>query len=139
MLNVKDLEASTKFYTEVPGFEISVQRPTGTFLSCGMIHHDLALFQAPEDALEVTKGQIGLNHLAVQVEDLAALQQTYQSLQDHGAILDHNTNHGMTSSVYFYDPDGIRIEYYCDNCPTDAQGLELMRSPGRKNKELVLG
>ncbi len=139
VLNVKDLEASTKFYTEVLGFEISVQRPAATFLTCGMIHHDLALFQAPEGALEVTKGQIGLNHFAVQVEDLDALKQTYQSLKDHGAILDHNTDHGMTSSVYFYDPDGIRIEFYCDNCATDAQGLDLMRSPGRKNKELVLG
>lgn len=139
VLNVKDVEASTKFYTEVLGFEISVQRPTATFLTCGMIHHDLALFQAPEGALEVTKGQIGLNHFAVRVEDLDALKQTYQSLMDHGAVLDHNTDHGMTSSVYFYDPDGIRIEFYCDNCPTDSEGLELMRTPGRKNKELVLG
>ena len=75
VLNVKDLDASTKFYTEILGFEISLSRSTGTFLSCGKIHHDLALFQAPEGALPVTEGQLGLNHFAVQVEDISDLEQ----------------------------------------------------------------
>src|ERR687896_305576 len=57
VLNVKDVEASTKFYTEILGFEISLQRPdgSGTFLTCGKIHHDLALFKAPEDAAPVVR------------------------------------------------------------------------------------
>ena len=47
VLNVKDQDASTKFYTEVLGFEIAIEQPGfGTFLTCGKIHHDLALFQA---------------------------------------------------------------------------------------------
>ena len=46
VINVKDVDASTKFYTEVLGFEIALERPGfGTFLTCGSIHHDLALFQ----------------------------------------------------------------------------------------------
>ena len=45
VINVKDQEASTRFYTEVLGFEVAVERPGfGTFLTCGRIHHDLALF-----------------------------------------------------------------------------------------------
>ena len=40
VVNVSDQDASTKFYTEVLGFEISVERPGfGTFLTCGKIHH----------------------------------------------------------------------------------------------------
>jgi len=74
VLNVKDLAASTQFYTEMLGFQISRQRETGTFLTCGKIHHDVALFQAPADALPVTSGQLGLNHFAVQVENLADLK-----------------------------------------------------------------
>ena len=51
VLNVKDQTASTKFYTEVLGFEVSKERTGfGTFLTCGKIHHDLALFQAAPDA-----------------------------------------------------------------------------------------
>ena len=36
VLNVKDVDASTKFYTDVLGFEIALERPGfGTFLTCG--------------------------------------------------------------------------------------------------------
>ncbi len=138
VLNVKDVEASTKFYTEVLGFDIAIQRPTGTFLTCGKIHHDLALFQAPVDALPVTEGQLGLNHFAVQVADLEDLTEVYNSLKDSGAKLDRNTDHGMTSSVYFFDPDGNRIEFFCNNNATAEEGLAMMRDTTRVNKELVL-
>ena len=139
VLNVKDLEASTKFYTDILGFDISLQRPTGTFLTCGKIHHDLALFQAPEGALPVTEGQLGLNHFAVQVEDLADLTEVYNDLKESGVNLDHNTDHGMTSSIYFFDPDGNKIEFFCNNAETAEEGLAMMSSPDRVNKELVLG
>ena len=138
VLNVKNLDESTKFYSEVLGFEIALQRPTGTFLTCGKIHHDLALFQAPEGAMPVTEGQLGLNHFAVQVEDINDLKEVYDELKDSGASMDRNTDHGMTSSIYFFDPDGNKIEFFCNNTDTASEGLNLMRSPERINKELVL-
>ena len=138
VLNVKNLAESTRFYTDILGFAISRQTPTGTFLTCGKIHHDLALFQAPEDALPVSNGQLGLNHFAVQVEDLDALKDVYSNLKDREVTLDHNTDHGMTSSVYFMDPDGNRVEFFCNNQADPAEGLAIMGAPGRRNKELVL-
>ena len=84
VINVKDLDASTKFYTEVLGFEISIERPGfGTFLTCGSIHHDLALFQAKEGVAEVSDGGLGLNHMAIQVEDFAELTDYYNKLQQY--------------------------------------------------------
>ena len=139
VLNVKDIEASTKFYTEILGFDISMRRPAGTFLTCGKIHHDLALFQAPEGALPVTEGQLGLNHFAVQVEDLADLTEVYPELKNSGVSLDKNTDHGMTSSIYFFDPDGNKIEFFCNNQADSSEGLALMGAPDRVNRELVLG
>ena len=54
VLNVSNNEVSTKFYTEVLGFEVALDRPgLGTFLTCGKIHHDLALFQATKDAADI--------------------------------------------------------------------------------------
>ena len=139
VINVRDQQTSTKFYTEVLGFEVSVNREGfGTFLTCGKIHHDLALFQAPVGALPVTEGQLGLNHFAVQVEDMADLQQAYDEFKVLDVKLDHNTDHGMTSSIYFFDPDGNRIEYFCNNQEDSADGLRLMGDESRKNKELVL-
>ena len=137
VLNVSNLEKSTRFYTEVLGFDISVKRDFGPFLTCSKIHHDLALFQAPEGAAPVSQGQIGLNHVAIQVPDIEVLKDTYRRFKDLNVPIDHLTDHGMTSSLYFYDPDGIRVEYFCNNTATAKEGLEMMREPGRKNTELV--
>jgi catechol 2,3-dioxygenase len=138
VLNVKDVDVSEKFYTEVLGFEVSLRRPFGTFLTCGKIHHELALFQAPEDAQPVAEGRLGLNHFAVQLEDADALKEAYQYLKAHDVTIHRLVDHGMTKSVYFFDPDGNRIEFFCNATETAEAGLALMRSPDRKNTELVL-
>jgi len=138
VLNVKDQEAATKFYTEVLGFEIATERPGfGTFLTCGKIHHDLALFQAAPDAAPVTPGGLGLNHMALQVEDFDVLTEYYHVLKDHGIAELRTTDHGMTKSIYLQDPDGNGIELFCNSFENAADGLAEMRAPGRKNKELI--
>ena len=137
VINVKDQEASTKFYTEVLGFEISINREGfGTFLTCGKIHHDLALFQAAPDAALVTPGGLGLNHTALQVEDFDTLTEYYHKLKDLG-IEFRTTDHSMTKSIYISDPDGNGIELFCNSQENAVDGLAEMRSPGRKNKELI--
>ena len=138
VLNVSDLDVSERFYTEILGFEMSRKTPAGTFLTCGKIHHDLALFQAPENAAPVSKGQIGLNHFAMQVEDMDALKGIYRRLKDHGVSIESTTEHSATNSVYFRDPDGLRVEFFCNSQQTAAKGLELMRSSRGKNDPLVL-
>ena len=41
VINAKDLDAATKFYTDVIGFDIALERPGfGTFLTAGILHHD---------------------------------------------------------------------------------------------------
>ena len=138
VLNVSDQVASTKFYTEVLGFEISVDRPGfGTFLTCGRFHHDLALFQAAEDAAPVTKGSLGLNHMALLVEDWDTLNEYYRLLIEKDVKIDHTTDHSMTYSIYLNDPDGNGIELFCNAQATAEEGLAEMRRPGRKNVELV--
>jgi catechol 2,3-dioxygenase len=138
VLNVRDVAASEKFYTEILGFEVAIRRPHASFLTCGRIHHDLALFQAPDDAQEATQNRIGLNHFAVQIEDLAELKEFYQLLKESGVTIDRTVDHGMTSSVYFFDPDGNRVEFFCNTHETAEEGLASMRDPVRKNTELVL-
>ena len=139
VLNVRDVEASTKFYKEVLGFEISVERPEGlgTFLTCGKIHHDIALFLAAPDAAPVSPGGLGLNHIALQVQDFDTLTEFYHHLQDTGVEIDHTTDHLMTKSIYLSDPDGNGLELFCNSQEDPAEGLKVMRTPGRKNKELV--
>ena len=136
VLNVRDLAVSEHFYTEILGFEVSLKRGTGTFLTCGKIHHDLALFQAPEDATPA--GDLGLNHIAVQIENIDELREVHRRLKSCGAHIDHLTDHGMTKSVYFRDPDGNRIEYFFNTTETAEEGLAMMKAPNRVLTEFVL-
>jgi len=136
VLNVKNVQKSTQFYTEVLGFQVALQKKDATFLTCGKIHHDLALFQASPMAPPVSKGGLGLNHMALQVEDFDMLTQYYHILKDREAI-DRTTDHGMTSSIYLTDPDGNGIELFCNNQENPADGLTLMGDSERQNTELV--
>jgi catechol 2,3-dioxygenase len=138
VLNVKDQVASTKFYTEILGFEIAIDRPGfGTFMTCGRFHHDLALFQAADDAAPVTKGGLGLNHVALLVESWETLNEFYKSLIENGVEIDHTTNHSMTYSIYINDPDGNGIELFSNVQATPEEGLAEMRRPDRKNVALA--
>lgn len=137
VLNVRDVGTSTKFYMDVLGFEMSYERPGfGSFLTCGKIHHDLALFQAKEDAAPVTPGGLGLNHMALQVENFDVLTEFHTRLKELG-LVDHTTDHMMTKSIYLTDPDGNGVELFCNSFEDPADGRAMMASADRKNKELI--
>ncbi|HIF43296.1 MAG TPA: hypothetical protein EYG27_06885 [Dehalococcoidia bacterium] len=139
VINAKDLTAATKFYTDVIGFEIALERPGfGTFLTAGENHHDLAIFQAPEGAADTSDGDVGLNHMAILVDDFETLTEYWHKLQGHFDSAEiRTTDHGMTKSIYIKDPEGNGIELYCNSQEDPAEGLAVMRNPERKNTELV--
>ena len=125
VLSVKDVEASVKFYSEALGMEVMrLREGNAAFLSFGTQHHDIALFKAPEGA---EMGTLGLNHIAFQIEGgETELRQLYGRLVQHGAKVDYTTDHGMTHSVYFFDPDGNRLEIFCEMMAPET-GMQHMR------------
>ena len=137
VLNVSDVARSTAFYRDVVGFQVARYGPEGNrcFLTCGAMHHNLALFKAPAGAQPRQKGdrgQIGLNHFAFKVESYQALQQAHQRLVAASADVDRVVDHGMSLSVYFHDPDGIMMELFCDTFGSQAEGLAFMKAtPGQ--------
>lgn len=125
VLNVKDVATSVKFYTEALGMEVMRLRgDQAAFLSFGTQHHDIALFKASDDA---EMGKLGLNHIAFQVDGgETELRQMYGRLVQYGARVDYTTDHGMTHSVYFFDPDGNRLEIFCEVMDPES-GMRYMR------------
>ena len=120
-------QRSITFYTEALYQAWSGQRHEESkcaFLSFGTQHHDIALFKAPEGA---EMGTLGLNHIALQIAGgETELRQLYGRLIQHGAKIDHTTDHGLTHSVYFFDPDGNRLEIFCEMMDPET-GREHMR------------
>lgn len=126
VLNVQDVEASARFYTEALGMEVVLRRgENAAFLSFGTQHHDIALFKAPAGAAQ---GALGLNHIALQIAGgETELRQLYGKIVAQGAKIDFTTDHGMTRSVYFFDPDGNRLEIFCEMMDPES-GKEYMRA-----------
>jgi len=123
VLKVRDLQKAEQFYTEVLGFTVvtRLKRPAGVFFSLGEQHHDLAVLAVPPDATPVTERQVGLHHVALQVENFAELQECYRQLKTHNVTITGTIDHLITKSIYFLDPEGNQFELYCDE-GTDGLG-----------------
>jgi catechol-2,3-dioxygenase len=116
VLKVRELGPAETFYTQVLGFEVvtRLDRPRGVFLTLGTQHHDLALFEVSAAAADPQDDQVGLHHVALQVESADALKAAHAELKRHGVAIVRAVDHGTTHSIYFRDPAGNRLELYCD-------------------------
>jgi catechol 2,3-dioxygenase len=136
VLAVRDAEKSRDFYVRTLGLKVAhedLERGT-VFLSFGREHHDLALFQiaseSPADA-----GRPGLHHMAWQLGSFDELRQAYEELKAIGIPIESTVEHNVTRSVYFPDPDGNRVELYCDMV---ENGFETMQKVGPRRDPLSL-
>jgi len=131
VLNVRDIEVSHRFWTEVMGFRCVAQlksmpgrpRPkmrfySGVSASGDLSHHDLALAEIPKpgeadgsrETWSLMRNEIGLNHVAIAWPDRESWLRQVEFLQEKGVTFHRRINHGMTHSVYISDPDGHGIE-----------------------------
>jgi len=115
VLGCRDPQISIKFYTENLGMELVQfnQELQMAFFSFGEQHHDIAVIKVPDDQ---PVGSADLTHTALQIEGgEAELRELYQRLKDHGVQVDFTADHFLTKSVYFFDPDGNRLEIFCES------------------------
>lgn len=117
VIKVKDLEAAERFYVDLLGFELANKYPRMFFFRLNGDHHTLAVLKVDEDAAPPTENQVGLYHLAFQLESFEALKGVYRLLKDNNVPIRGTVTHTMSHSVYFKDPDGNEIEFYVDRYP----------------------
>jgi len=115
LIRARDKERSRRFYTEVLGFRVSEELPgDAAFLTLGDGFHtfDIAQHPHPETAVAATADQVGLGHIAFQVESYEALRDAYVTLLDHDVTITRAMDHNSQRSLYFADPDGNGLEIY---------------------------
>ena len=97
------------------------------FLDCGG-GNVLAFFELPNQPAmgRDPNTPAWVQHLAFEVEDEAGLLAAKAHVEAQGIDVLGPTFHGVFRSIYFFDPNGHRVELAC-NIGTDEQYAELKR------------
>jgi catechol-2,3-dioxygenase len=76
----------------------------------------------------------GMDHFQMQFASIVDLFDRYEALTAHGIVPTRSANHGPSTSFYYHDPDGNRVELSVKNYATEAETLAFMQSEAfRKN------
>ena len=132
-----DLPKMADFYTRVLGFTETdrgvVRGLDIVFLSWNAKdHHQVALVSGRPD----TRGFNHINQLSFRVPSLREVQAVFRRVKDEAGVTDmRGTNHGNAFAFYFRDPEGNRIEVFCDTpwyiSQPCIEPLDLAKPPGQ--------
>ncbi|HEY1796346.1 MAG TPA: VOC family protein [Stellaceae bacterium] len=112
-LYVRDVPKMIDFYTNVLGFVVSDGAEDGriTFLSRNPSdHHQVVLVKGRQTDDEIPMVQ----QVSFNVETLANVRKAYRKVKAAECKVIDPRCHGTAWSVYFSDPEGNRIEMFCD-------------------------
>ena len=124
VINVRDIEESHRFWTEILGFkQVGVSRRrngkmrfySGDHGGGRMNHHDIALCEnpdlpAPPADWDMFKTPVAINHIAIAMPNREAWLKQLAFLQEKSVKFHRRVNHGMTHSLYISDPNGYGVE-----------------------------
>ncbi len=139
-LTVNDLPAAVTFWSQVMGFEKSGETPDyclllerSSSIGLGVTRH------GDGDGLPFDHRRVGLDHLALAVDDLAGLVAWAERLDRHGVqhagIVKSDAGHHLNLAA----PDGVPIELFVMNAETAADfGLSGPRSAVASGHAAVL-
>ena len=94
------------------------------FLDCGG-GNVLAFFELP-NAPEMGRDEATptwVQHIAFRVDDMASLMAAKARAEARGLEVIGPTHHGIFKSIYFFDPNGHRLELACDIGTPDQMRL----------------
>lgn len=125
VISVRNLEKSRDFYTRVLGLQVMGTMPGVIFMAAnGRDHHEIAIGEIGPQAPNAKPTDIGMVHCAFRLRNEEELLEAYQTLLREGVEISYTVNHGVTKSVYFFDPDGHELEVYADNSPEEVASFK---------------
>lgn len=123
-----------EWYGHVFGARVVHEDHQIAFLTWDHESHRLALVKLPPPlryAFPLSRWRrktYGIDHLAFTFTSVDRLLLTYERLTKVGIMPVWSINHGPTTSLYYEDPEGIRLEFQTENHPTAQKTAEYFAS-----------
>lgn len=106
-LKARDLKKTEEFYTGILGLKVAFRHPPNMLFLTTPGSSDLINFVKSSAR---PSGAQALDHIGFKVTAVG-LRNTGKKLKAHGVEIDGRRG---KSAIYFSDPNGYRLEYYCD-------------------------
>ena len=123
-----------EWYGNAVGLKPNHYGPFGAWLTNDAANHRVAMLVAPgldDDPAKIA--HTGMHHLAFEYPDIDGLLDTYDRLKGGGIRPHACLDHGLTTSLYYVDPDGNSVELQADNFGDWGASSEWMRTaPGSR-------
>ena len=116
------------FYQELLNGEIILEETTFAFLRYDAEHHRVGILMTPDTAAK-EGDRAGLEHVSFTFATLTAMARVYDHLRARGHEPYWAVNHGMTSSMYYRDPERNKVEIQVENFDTPAEADAFVRGP----------
>jgi catechol-2,3-dioxygenase len=129
VLMTRQMAAVRDWYAAVLGAHVVYENPGLCFMTFDDEHHRLALVAPPAPLVERTPLTIGMHHSAYTFASLRDLLEHYAALKARGIEPLTPIQHGVTTSLYYRDPDGNLVELQIDNCATPDEATAYMNGP----------
>lgn len=126
MLQTGQLRALRDWYLEVLDAHVVFENEFLSFMTFDDEHHRLAIAQLP-NPVPRTAATVGMAHSAYTYADLASLLTKYEALKGAGVHPYAPVQHGVTTSIYYRDPDANMVELQIDNFATPEESTDYMR------------
>ena len=126
-----------EWYCEVLGAHVTFENAQLGFITYDDEHHRVAFvdfgpqltrYGDAERAKEPPAAR-GLHHVAFTFGSIEDLLATYRRLATRGIRPYRAIDHGPTTSMYYADPDGNRVELQVDNFESPEEATAWMSSP----------
>ncbi|OAG42911.1 hypothetical protein AYO21_02862 [Fonsecaea monophora] len=117
VLRTANFRPMVDFWTTFLGGSITYGNDKLAFITYDEEHHRIAILNLPESGPKDATSS-GLEHVAFGFSTIDDLALAYTQRKARGIVPGWCVNHGPTTSLYYKDPDGNKIEMQVDNFAT---------------------
>jgi catechol-2,3-dioxygenase len=129
VFRTSQMQAMKQWYCDLLHARVIYEGHGLCFLSYDSEHHRVALLESDAPLERKAPNAAWMHHVAYTFRSLRDLVDRYDELSAKGIEPVNPVQHGVTTSLYYEDPDGNQVEMQIDNFDSADDATDYMRGP----------